>query len=163
MVRKQKAIYKSIEKTLHDTAYSEFRDMSIDELADRMNVKSSLLYKALNPEDPSVRFPMSWATPFMQILNNFNPLRVLAANNGFMLVKAPTGSNSKLQNDIMLAEFNQDFAKLHTALLKFYGQPTLEAQKKLIKQLSRHMEKTAAIKLRVKRENGQPSLFNEEV
>jgi len=137
--------------------------MSIDELADRMNVKSGILYKALNPEDNSIRFPMSWATPFMQILNNFEPLRVLAANNGFMLVKAPTGSHTKIQNDIMIAEFNQDFAKLHTALLKFYERPTYKAQKSLIKQLSRHLEKTAAIMLRVKRENGQPSLFNEEV
>jgi len=134
-----------------------------DEQAALLNIPKSLFYRAVNRYDDEVLFKLRWLTPFMRLHNDFTPLEIEANNNGFMLVKMPRGSLNNGDAMKLILTYQSDFNTIITNLIQFFtADPSEEIRQSLLQSLKKHIEDSAGMRQRVKRENGQPDLFENE-
>ncbi len=160
MSRKRTDIYKSVPELIYDTAYQGTDDMSIDQLAEELNVSRENLYRQLNPYDLKANFPARLLNNLMRIKKDFRILHSLANRNGYILVKAPIGNFKKIDEQCLITEFQYMCTEVVKQLLDhFHKTPTPEKTKNLIIDLNRVMRQTATIRAYVSRDTKQMDLF----
>jgi len=153
--------YKTAEGAVCSIA--EASEMTKDEQAALLNIPKSLFYRAVNRYDDEVLFKLRWLTPFMRLHNDFTPLEIEAANNGFLLVKMPRGRIPDGDMMQLILAYQNDFNNIISHLITFFTkEPSAERRQGLLQMLQEHLEESASMKERVKRENGQIDLFQND-
>lgn len=93
------------------------RKMSVEEIADRIGVSPSLLYRTANPNDTSAKFALERLLPLMETTRDFSILRHLAARAGFALFRIP--ARLKVSRPADLLRFQRISNSCVAALLSF--------------------------------------------
>lgn len=163
MGTKSKEVYKSVPELIYDTAYRDTENMSIDQLAELMNVERSSLYRALNPYDDKANFPAKLLIPLMRNKKNVSILESMAYSFGYVLVKVPTGSFKKVDEMALITDFQYLCTEVVKQLLNYFNKDNgAEQQKSLVIDLNRVLKHTATIREYITRDVRQIELEFEE-
>lgn len=155
--------YQSLDEIITEMVYTAIREgaiESIDELADDLAIGRKHLYRMLNPHDPVCSFPSGRMDKLIERTKNDAYLERLAHKRGYMLVKMPRGSMSHADTLKFISQYQGDFNKLIVKLIEYFqNQPSLENKSEILKAITAHLEQTAGLRQRVKKDTRQADMF----
>lgn len=98
--------------------------LSVEELADRLGISSSMLYRAGNPNDDGARFPLEKVIGLMRATKDYSILHHIASRTDHVVFKLPRAA-AKTAED--MHEFQLVFTVCFSSMLAFYrGEATKE-------------------------------------
>jgi len=127
----------------------------ISDAAAQIGMPVSTLSRKMSMHDDGAHVNAHELTPIMNAFQNWTPLQTLCRINGGMFIKAPKG---KAKETLSTAEYQQRFSSLLSLLLKFHESPSMDLYLKLDKQLQKHMQDTATIRLNIQKNINQIEL-----
>lgn len=99
------------------------KGITIFQLADQLNRSYNYLCRISSPTE-ELPFPIEIAIPAMKIKKNYDLLREMALECGFMLVKLPSIRKSKKDETQMTAEYQMACSEAINAVIRFFENPT---------------------------------------
>lgn len=127
----------------------------IEELADHLGIKPSMLYRLSNPLDDA-RINSKHLIPLMEKTRDFSILRHLAARLGWGLYKIPRVRTAKAQE---IAAYQEAQAKAIQAVLGFFAGG--RGQEETLAAIREEMSRAAGF-LKAVEEHPRQGLFEEE-
>jgi len=150
-------------RTLEEAIYSMGHESgeSIKSVASELGVSESYLYRMLSAFDGGAHFSPALLVRAMRFFNSVEPLRWMAQAMGFLLVRPPRGSASRVR---LLSDLQVGFGRVIECLAN--GQESGSAHEKESAQawlaqskvLWGHMEDTAHVRAAVMKRMGQMEL-----
>jgi|Deesub1362B_J571_1020462.scaffolds.fasta_scaffold00331_5 hypothetical protein len=150
-------------KVLYETVHRG--PLNIEELADRLGVSVSYLYRAtLDPnETPSgARFPYDLLLPLMLHQKNYSILFHLGMRTGHIVMKIPRVPKAKLKRIEDINKFQENFNKVFGQLLKFLKSDGKSHREETTEALYKFLCEVAGILKMVEKFNQLDLPFKEE-
>lgn len=120
---------KSLQTTLYQAVHGN--KLSVDELADRIGIGPSSLYRAVLEGDSGCKFDVQWLLPLMEATGDFAPLDLLCHRSNSVRVRLPRAKRWKSLDPKAAVELQQSFADLMTLLLAFLSSRDDEKREEL--------------------------------
>lgn len=154
--------YKDVMEAIHDIAHNS--PLSLDAQARVLNVNPSTYYRYVNKYDDECNFPEKLKEPFMALHDNVEPCRREANNLGYMLVKMPRGCLPKGDMNRNLSQYQIKFNEMMVHLGRFFDRAEPDSRDiiALLDRINRHIEDSAGMRERVRRDKRQTNLFGDE-
>ncbi len=151
---------KDLKTTLYLTVHGS--KLSVPEIADRLGISASYLYRCCLEGESGVRFPIELLLPLMQATNDYRLLEHLNARAGRISVRLPRVRRLKLRDPRAVNQIQQHFNAVMAAVLKFFDDPDPELLPEVEGGLHEHMCETAALKKAVRDFRQRDLIQNEE-
>lgn len=131
---------------------------SAAQLADRVGVSVSYLYRSVLEGDSSCRFPLDLLIPLMEATGDYRVLDHLNARCGRVTTKLPRVGRLKKKDPRTINEISRHFNEVMGAVLEFFENPDPTHVPQIEANLHKHLCEVAALKRTVK-EFQQKELF----
>jgi hypothetical protein len=152
-IKKKRAFWgltSAIRSTIHDS------NVSVDEIAKKLTRSPNLIYKYGMDGSGAVALPAALITPLIKATKNALMLKVLARENGFILIREPRGSLSKKDRIELASEVQLQCNGLVNLIIKNDTDKT-----PVINDLQKFIEHLAGVKRTLLKDVGQIDLFME--
>lgn len=126
---------------------------TMEELADKLGVKASTLYRLANPYDEAT-INSKHLIPLMEVTKNYEILKHIALRCGYVCVKLPRVKSKRTEE---IAEYQKRQALAIKAIVEFFEEGG--AAEQAINLIRDEIEYAAGFKLTIE---NQPMLFEEE-
>ena len=126
----------------------EESSVRISEAAAQIGMPISTLSRKMSMHDEGAHVNVHELTPIMNAFKDWDPLQTLCRINGGLFIKAPKG---KAKDALKPAEYQHRFSDLLSLLMSFHESPETNKYLLLDKQLQKHMQDTATIRLKIQR------------
>jgi hypothetical protein len=132
-------------KTIHRNA------KSAEQLADEIGISYSYLCCAGLPLDESgVKFPLENIIPLMKAAGDYSVLKHINQLCGFLMVRAPRGFRSKIDEVLAVNEYNALCSAASKLLMEFFHEPSPAKLEDTNAALQAVMECSASLQKRIK-------------
>jgi hypothetical protein len=118
--------------------------LSIEELADAVCRSQNYLYRLANLAE-NIPFPSNLEDKFMELQNNYEPLKIKASRLGFAMIKLPKIKMARGDENEMVASYSAATSEAVNNFTKFLKNPG-EVYPKLRDSLDKVINESVAVK-----------------
>lgn len=112
-------------KTLKTELYQTVHNarLSVDQIAEFLNVSASYLYRSVLEGESGCRFPLDLLLPLMHATKDFRVLELLNQRCDRVTAKLPRVRKAKADGSVVISEVQRDFATLMVEILTYFNEP----------------------------------------
>lgn len=148
---------RDLKTSLHLTVHGSKK--SVEELADKMGISASYLYRACLDGESGCRFPLDLLIPLMQATGDYSVLDHLNARSERITVSLPRVRKMKRKDPEVVNTIQANFNDAFALFYKFWSDPSRQVDRDaLLQALHKHQCDVEAMKRSV-RDFDQGDLF----
>lgn len=115
---------RGIDKAAFETLHRS--NKKIDEISTETGINKASLYRYGMPlAQNGLDIPIRKLSPIMQAAHNYRILHVLAAENGFLVVREPKAPGCKADENILISRLQQSAAEAVGKTIQFFEKPSV--------------------------------------
>ncbi len=112
---------KTLKTELYQTVHKA--RLSVEQLAELLNVSASYLYRSVLEGDSGCRFPVDLLLPLMHATKDFRVLDLLNRRCDRVTAKLPRIRKAKTNATLVAGEVQRNFSTLMVEILQYFAEP----------------------------------------